>query len=235
MASGKRKGQPQSKVKGLYLALGVIAVIGIAGLAFALLRAGADTATAPVEVPGADDPQALVAAARGVRLGSADAPVTIIEFGDYQCPGCGVFASRVKPVLKQRYIDSGQAQFIYYDFPLVSIHANAFLAARAARCAEDQGKFWEYHDLVFARQSDWSTERNAEETFIELGSLVGLDQETFEDCVRSDAHAELVSANSALGDKLGVASTPTLFVNGKRVQDWETSAIMRVIDQELGS
>ena len=234
MASGKRKQPAQAKVNRLYLALGVIAILGIAGLAYALLRAGAETATAPVEVPGADDPQALVAAARGVRLGNPDAPVTIIEFGDYQCPGCGVFASRVKPMLKQRYIDTGKASFVFYDFPIVSIHAHAFLAARAARCAEDQGKFWEYHDLIFARAPDWSTERNAEKTFIDLAALVGLDQEAFASCVQSDKHADLVSANSALGDKLGVSGTPTLFVNGKRVQDWDNESISRVVDQELG-
>jgi protein-disulfide isomerase len=222
-----------SNLNTFYVALGVIAVIGIAGLAFAMLRGG-KVATELVEVPGAENPQALVAAARGVRMGEASAPVTVIEFGDYQCPGCGVFARNVKPVIKQRFVDSGKVQFFFYDFPLTGIHANAFLAARAARCAEDQGKFWEYHDLLYGRQDEWTPKRKAADTFVELGKIVGLDESAMKACVNSDKHADLVSANSALGTKLGVNGTPTVFVNGKRLQSWETDAIVRFINQELG-
>ena len=77
--------------------------------------------------------------AKGVTKGPEDAPITIVEFGDFQCPACGAFAQQVKPQIELAFVESAQAKFVFYDFPIVSGHPNAFLAARAARCAEDQG------------------------------------------------------------------------------------------------
>lgn len=222
-----------SRLNVFYLILGVIAVIGVAGLIYAVTRSSRErAATEPVPVPGADNPQQLVAQARGVSMGPDGAPAQIIEFGDFQCPGCRVFALQVKPILKQRYIDTGRAQFVYYDFPL-PMHQHAFLAARATRCAEEQGRYWQYHDAVFARQSSWSTERNALGTFVEIAVEVGLDRGAFESCINSDKYADLVSYNQKLGERLGVSGTPTVFVNGKRIEDWDPDAIGKVIEGSM--
>ena len=132
--------------------------------------------SAPIEISFEDDQQ-LVALAQGVGKGDPDAAVTIVEFGDYQCPGCGSFAVSVKPRLEQEYVSSGEARFVYYDFPLIQIHPNAFLAARAARCADDQDLYWEYHEHLFRNQTAWSPSTNPGSDFRGYADELGLDIE----------------------------------------------------------
>lgn len=122
------------------------------------------------------------------------------------------------------------ARFVFYDFPLPQ-HPHSFLAARAGRCANEQEKFWEYHDLLFARQATWSAMRDATDFFIELADDAALDTGDFESCLRSDRFQDEVSRSLQLGQMLGVESTPSLFVNMKRlsgVPDYsELEAIVR--------
>ena len=198
-----------------YWILGVVAVIGVGVVGYAVGSTGASgtAATSPVEVPGLDDPTQLVALAEGVVLGDEDAPISIVEFADYQCPGCATFAGVVKPQIQAAFIQSGEAKFIFYDFPLTSIHAHAFLAARAARCAGDQGRFWEFHDALFQNQQEWSFVDDATGSFVGYAADVGLDDDAFEECLRSDRHADVVTANMRLGEELGVGGTPTVMVS----------------------
>ena len=131
-----------------YWILGAVAVLGVGIVGYSVgSKALSPTVSEPIEMAGLDDPAELMQVARGVEKGDPDAPISIIEFADFQCPGCGGFATQVKPLLEAEFVDTGKAKFIYYDFPVVSIHGHAFLAARAARCAEDQEKFWPYHDV----------------------------------------------------------------------------------------
>lgn len=198
----------------MYVVLGAVAVIGIAVVAYSTLSSSLSGAvTAPVEVEGLDDSERLVELAQGVTLGDPDAPVTIVEFGDYQCPGCGAFAQNVKPQIELSLLEEGRTKFVFYDFPLIQIHPHAFLAARAARCAGDQDRYWEYHDLLFRMQSSWAGEANAIGSFLDYGDSVGLDGETFEACLQSDSHADVVTANMELGAQLGVSGTPTVLVS----------------------
>lgn len=88
-------------------------------------------------------------------LGKKDAKVTIVEFSDFQCPFCKQFFSETLPQLKKEYIDTGKVKLFYRQFPLTSIHPNAQIAAEAAECANEQGKFWEYHDILFTNQASW--------------------------------------------------------------------------------
>jgi len=218
----------------LYLILGVVAILGIAAVAYAV---GSNTlgtaATGPVDVEGLDNSERLVELAQGVTKGDPDAPVTIVEFGDYQCPACGSFAMGVKPQLELSLVESGQAKFVFYDFPLVQIHPHAFLAARAARCAGDQDKFWEYHELLFRSQTSWSGEANAMGSFMDYAESIGLDQSAFEECLKSDRHADVVTANMYLGAQLGVGGTPTVLVNSggqlRRVNGNDFPAILAVV------
>jgi protein-disulfide isomerase len=147
-----------------------------------------------------------------VTKGDENAAVTIIEFGDYQCPGCGMFAAQVKPQVELLLVEAGKAKFVFYDFPLTSIHPNAFLAARAARCADDQGRFWEYHDNLFRNQARWSALANAAGLFEEYSRTLDMDDGAFAACLNSDRHAEVVTANMMLGEVLGVPSTPTILI-----------------------
>lgn len=158
----------------------------------------------------------------GISQGQPNAPVVIMEFADFQCPGCGRFAMFSKPLMKD-YIDNGTVRFVWYDFPLTQIHQNAVLASRAGRCANEQNKFWGFHDLVFSRQTEWSESGDAARLFAGYAAQAGLDRGAFEECLGSDKYQKEVSESFQLGTTLGVGGTPTLFVNGKRVENTPTT------------
>ena len=196
----------------------IAGVLGVAVVAYALTNNIAESgmATAPVIVEGLENPQTLIQTAQGVTLGNADAPITIIEFGDYQCPSCQLFQQQVKPRLDLAYIQSGVAKLVFYDYPLSEIHPNAFLAARAARCAGDQQKYWEYHDLLFTNQTSWAGSTTPRRNFVGYAELIdGLDPDSFEECLVSERFADVVTANRRLGESaFNVSSTPTIYVRG---------------------
>ena len=199
----------------LYMVLGAVVVIGIAIVAYSIGSSSlSGAATAPVEVEGLEDSERLVELAQGTTLGDPDAPITIVEFGDYQCPGCGSFAMNVKPQIELNLLQDGQAKFVFYDFPLTQIHPHAFLAARAARCAGEQDGYWQYHDLLFRMQTSWAGQANAIGSFLDYAESVDLDGDAFEQCLQSDRYADVVTANMELGAQLGVSGTPTVLVNG---------------------
>lgn len=93
---------------------------------------------------------------RDPALGEEDAPIVMLEFSDFQCPFCGRFWSDTLPLIKKNYVETGKVLFVYKDFPLTQIHAQAQKAAEAALCAREQGKFWEYHDVLFDKQTEWA-------------------------------------------------------------------------------
>jgi len=148
--------------------------------------------------------------------GNPDAPVTLVEYSDFQCPACRSFF----PIVKQLTNDfGGQLQFAYRYFPLVSIHRNSLPAARAAEAAGRQGKFWEMHDMLFENQSDWASLPRPKSTFILYAEKIGLDMDKF----KKDFESDEVSArvNDSLKDalKLGLNSTPTFIFNGKKISN----------------
>jgi protein-disulfide isomerase len=223
-------------MKRFYIVLAVIAVIGIGVVGYNVTTGGSGVAAlAPLELEAMDD-STLVSMARGVTRGNPDAPITIVEFGDYQCPGCGQFARDFKPAVELAFVESGRASFTFHDFPLVAIHPHAFLAARAARCAEDQGKFWEYHNELFRQQTRWSPEPDPAGLFEVYAEIVGLEPADFRSCLHSDRHADLVTANLRLAEAIGVPQTPTILVNvaGRgtaEVSGWEVAEIEATIAQ----
>lgn len=184
-------------------------------LVFVGCQGAGNTALVPLDLPELQsNSQALVQTAQGIVLGNEDAPVTIVEFADFQCPGCGAFAGMVKPQIELAWVETGQVKFVFYDFPLTSIHPHAFLAARAARCANEQNLFWDFHDALFRYQSRWSlTASPPIDLFEDYAAEVGLEQGAFSSCLRSDRHAETVTANMILGEQLGVTGTPSVMVS----------------------
>ena len=225
-----------SDMKKLYLVLAAVAVIGVGAVGYSVGSGGGGAVSTPVAIEGLDDMERLVALAQGETKGDPDAAITIVEFGDYMCPHCGTFASMVKPQVEQAFVESGQARFVFYDFPVLG--ENAFLAARAARCAGDQDRFWEYHDDLFRNQPRWAALSNAAGTFVDYAETLGLDGGAFQSCLMSDRHAEVVSANLELGRQLGVNSTPTVLVEHGGSARWlrnvDFQAIQSVIDEILG-
>jgi protein-disulfide isomerase len=207
----------RSSLTPFYVILGLVLLAGIGVLATQLGKGGGGggaTATEPIAV--ALTPEQLQRVP-GISVGRADAPITIFEFADFQCPACGRWATFIEPVIKERLVQTGKARYVFYDFPLGGSHVHSFLAARAGRCANEQGKFWEYHAALFAKQNDWSFERSAEEKLLEYAGQVGLDGDKFEQCLRSDKYAREVSESKSLGESLGVDGTPSLYVNGQKM------------------
>src|SRR3989344_2071642 len=128
--------------------------------------------TGIVDVSADDDPV----------IGDKDAKVTIIEFSDFQCPFCSRFREQTFDQLKKEYIDTGKVKFVYRDFPLESIHPNALKAAEASECADDQGKFWEYHDILFSKQDEWS-QSDGISKFKVYAKDLSLDTSKFDKCL----------------------------------------------------
>jgi protein-disulfide isomerase len=159
-------------------------------------------------------------------LGRASAPVTLIEFSDFQCPFC----QRVAPTLKKvRETYGDKVRIVWKDFPLTQIHPQAFKAGEAAHCAGDQGKYWEYHDRLFANQQQLQPEELKQHA-----AALGLDAAAFNACLDSSKYGERVRDGVAQGSRLGVNSTPTIYINGRMLsgaQPYET--FVSVIDEEL--
>ncbi len=172
-----------------------------------------------------EPPRAQVAAT-GPSKGPENAPITIVEFSDFECPFC----SRVNPTLAQVQENYGdKVRIVFRQFPL-AIHANAQKAAEASLCAHEQGKFWQMHDLMFAAQRELGVDQLKAKA-----SQLGLDTESFNQCLDSGEYADEVQADMAEGTAAGVSGTPAMFVNGIPISGAVPyEQVSAVIDDELG-
>jgi len=160
--------------------------------------------------------------------GSASAPVTIIEFSDFECPFCSRFYSNTLDQIDEEYIKTGKVRFVYRDFPL-SGHRNAQKAAEGAECADEQGKFWEMHDKIFDNQRAMTVP-----DLKQYAQELGLNTAQFNDCLDSGKMAEEVQKDYQDGLSYGVTGTPGFFVNGIPLKGAQPfSAFQQIIEQEL--
>lgn len=197
-----------------YLLLAVVAVgAGVLmwkGSRSASGDVSAATAQSSVVVTAADS------AFKGYVLGSATAPVEVVEFADFQCPHCGEFANVQFPTIKEQLINTGQLRWRFRDFPLNFPWSR--IAALAGQCAGEQSKFWEMEDALFQHQSDWGTSsRNPSAAFRDLARGIGLDLDKYNACMDSQRYAGRIEVSHEEGMTLGVAGTPTFFVNGRQL------------------
>lgn len=169
--------------------------------------------------------RAEVAATGPARGGPPDAPVTIVEFADFQCPYC----ARILPSIRQVLAMYGdKVRFVYRHFPL-SFHNDAQRAAEASMCAQDKGKFWEMHDAMFANTSALDADG-----LKATAAKIGLDPEAFAECLESGRYADEVAADMAAGTAVGVTGTPAFFVNGRLIAGAvPLEQITEIIDDEL--
>ena len=157
--------------------------------------------------------------------GSPEAAVTIVEFSNFECPFCKQAQLTIMQLL-ERY--NGKVKLVYRDFPLDSIHPQARRAAEAARCAHDQGNFWDFHDLLF------SEAKMAPEDLRQYASKMGLDTVKFDSCVSNGTHKFTVQRDLDEGTRLGITGTPAFFINGRMISGAQSfEAFARIIDDEL--
>lgn len=145
-----------------------------------------------------------------VILGDPNAPVTFIEFGDFQCPYCKSLFDNVEKPLREEYIKTGKVKMVFRDFPLDSIHPYARPAANAAECAKEQNKFWEYHDALFMKQADLATL-----DFAVLAGQLGMNQAQFKQCYQARKYDAEITQDYNDGAVAGVSGTPANFINGE--------------------
>lgn len=155
--------------------------------------------------------------------GQPDAPVTMTEFSDFQCPFCLRHFRQTQPQLDEQYIVSGKVRHVFKNFPLTSIHPQAEPAAEAALCAGVQGKFWPMHDLLFERQDEWAGKANAAEVFRAFAEEIGLDMTAYDACWEAQPFAQQIEREIAEGLERGVSGTPAFFIN-----DWFISGAQDV-------
>ena len=160
-------------------------------------------------------------------LGPQDAPITIVEFTDYECPFCRKWHAEVFPKLMEAYPD--QVRLVYRDFPLTSIHVNAQPAAEAANCANEQGAFWDFTDKLYRMEQGLSAQ--AYEVY---ASQLDLDAQAFKDCLESGRYKEEIQSDFDFAANLGVRSTPTFFINGIAIVGAQPFEVFQqVIEKEL--
>lgn len=202
-----KKSKGASSMRNFYVLLAVVAVAGIGAIAWQTQRSGPSATQFVNVVPGE---------AEGYLMGDPNAPVTIMEFADFECPACANWATIQKPDVVQRLLETGQANLRFFDFPLTNIHPNTVAAHTAAACAADQNKFWEMHDALFRGQPEWAGKSRPERFFERYARDLGLDVGTWEQCYESGTHTPRIMGNAREGERLGVRSTPT-FVVGRRL------------------
>jgi protein-disulfide isomerase len=185
----------------------------------------------PVKISIDDDP----------IIGNPDAPITIVEFSDFQCPFCARFNAQTLPSIMEEYIDQGKVKLVFRDFPIQSIHPNALPASVAAECANEQGKFKEMHDILFEKQNEWNkvSTDDALSFFSQYATSMQLDQNTFDTCLTSGKYIPEIRNDLDDGREYGVSGTPGFFVGNdeigyvelKGAQPFES--FKKVIDAQL--
>ncbi|MBI2844928.1 MAG: DsbA family protein [Chloroflexi bacterium] len=168
-------------------------------------------------------------------LGNPQAPVTIIEYSDFQCPFCATFSLETFPLLREQYVDAGKVFFIFRDFPIPS-HQQAPKAAEAGNCAAEQGQFWAMHDTLFSHQMEWQGNAQAVSLFQGYAQDLGIDSPSFSACLDSGKYAGEIQDDFQTGVDAGVTGTPTFFINDQIIVGAQPfSEFQRVIEQELSS
>jgi protein-disulfide isomerase len=226
---GKNKKESKQIRKSKFIGIGIIIAIAVGiGAVVATGGINLDTKKTTLDTTNASP-----------ALGSDSAPVTIIEFGDYQCPFCKKWNQETKPLVEKNYIDSGKAKLIYVDLPIIgpdSIQAHA-----SSYCAAEQGLYWQYHDYLYKNQGHENDGWAAKERLKDLAStLPGLDSEKFNQCLDSGKYENRVKENKNLAIKTGASSTPTFIIigpdkSGTQIGGAQPFSVFKsVIDEKLG-
>jgi protein-disulfide isomerase len=146
--------------------------------------------------------------------GSPSAPIVVYEMSDFQCPYCRQHAVDVLPQVERSYVATGKVRWVFVNFPLTSVHANAAAAAELALCAAREGKFWPVHDLLFKYQETWAPLKEPGPFLLSLADSAGVPRKPMETCLTSGAAREELKADAEGAQRSGAQSTPTFYVEG---------------------
>jgi len=174
-------------------------------------------------------------------IGDTDAPITIIEFSDFQCPFCARFHVQTLPTIMDEYINKGTVKLVFRDFPIQSIHPNAVPASVAAECANEQGKFEEMYDTLFEKQNEWNNQEmsKALDLFSQYASEMQLEQKEFDSCLKNGKYIEEIKKDLDDGRAYGISGTPGFFIGNERIGFVELKgaqpfeSFKKVIDTQL--
>lgn len=202
MGKNNKKAGNTQKSKAKFIGIGIIATIAIA-ITIAIASGGLDM-----------NSKTSIDTTKGSPiLGSDTAPITIIEFGDYQCPYCKKWNQEVKPLIEKNYLNTGKAKLVYVDFPIIGAHS--IKAHASSYCANEQGLYWKYHDFLYENQGHendgWASPENLK---LLASKMSGLDIEKFSQCLDSGKYENQVIANKNMATKSGARSTPTFVIIG---------------------
>jgi protein-disulfide isomerase len=212
----------------------VLAVVGFgAAAAFFFANQGERIVVAPTVRPNTSP--TVKPGSRVERIkGNPDAKVTVLEYSDFQCPFCVMYFNQTYRQVDERYVKTGKVRYIFRSLPIASLHPQAQKASEAAECAGDQGKFWEMHDLLFGKQSEWAGKPTAMDVFKGYAKSLGLDEGRFQACLDSGLYAGLMIENARAAQAVGITGTPA-FVIGNRLLPgaYPIEAFVQVIEEEL--
>ena len=201
--AARRGGPPRA----FWIAMGLVIVVGLGALAWSASRPKAQVTRL--------DPSLPAMKAEGYVMGSPTAPVEVVEFADFECPACGQYATITEPDVRTNLVNTGKIRIRYIDFPL-PMHKNTWDASLAAACANDQGKFWEMHDALFASQDRWGGEATGRPRGViaDLAKALGLNMPVYEKCMDLETHRPKIEAHRAEAERRQIQSTPTFVFNG---------------------
>ena len=219
--------EPGKSRAGFFGLIAIICLVAATGIAYKIRSAPKPIVLAQ----GAALPKA-----EGYLLGDPKAPVTIMEFADFECPQCANFTDITEPDVRTRIIDAGLANMRFYDFPMDDMHPNTLFASLAASCAADQGKFWPMHDLILKNQTSWEARKtkNPKPEFDKFAKTVGLDMGKFNECFEKRENVPRIQSHQAVGASFNVGATPSFVIGGKLYPgNLSYDRIKQIVDAEL--
>jgi protein-disulfide isomerase len=224
----------KSSKKPFYIGLAVAAVVGVAALSYITGQASKNRIITV-------DPNLPSVESQGYVMGSPDAKVELVEHGDFECPACGRYAELTEPEIRAQYVNTGKIRFRFVDLPL-SGHRNTLNASNAAACADEQGKFWEMHDLIYSTQYEWSAlssgprSGDPDKHFKAIARQIpNLDGGKFDECLESRRMMPKVQAHLRVSESRGVRSTPTFFLGNQMFGGLPLDELKRTLDAAIAA
>lgn len=210
----------------------IIVLLGAVAAGWAVLKASKNQGN---NLPPTPDPAGEVKGAEPPHVrGNANAPVTLEEFGDFQCPSCGSY----EPELKKMEGEFGdKMKVVFRELPLLPMHEHALMAAQAAEAAGLQGKFWEMHDLLYENQAKWVDQKDLVPVFVDYAKQLGLNPDQFMKDISGETVAQRISQDGKRAHSFGLLGTPSFFVNGKEAKgdQWKPEGLRQMIKDAIAA